>query len=267
MAFVKVNDVVLHARAGREEHGRPLVFINSLGTDYRIWHKVAHALRGQHFRFLFHDKRGHGLSDVGAPPYRMADHVNDVAALMEHYGMKDAIICGISVGGMIALGLSAARPDLVSALVLCNTAHKIGTHAAWDARIATVAATGLAHIWPQIEQAWFTEAYRQQQAEEVRGIRNMVTRCHAGGYIGTCFAIRDTDYTEAARNVSVPTLVVGASQDLSTPPDVVKGMANIIPDAQYHEMKDAAHMTCLSNAAELATLVVEHAGNHGLLTA
>ena len=265
MAFVTVNDVVLHARAGREEHGRPLVFVNSLGTDYRIWHKVAHALRGKHFRFLFHDKRGHGLSDVGETPYEMADHVSDVAALMDHYGMKEAIVCGISVGGMIALGLADARPDLVSALVLCNTAHKIGTRAAWDERISTVAATGLSHLWPQIERAWFTASYRKERAEEVRGIRNMVTRCHAGGYIGTCFAIRDTDYTEAAKNISVPTLVLGASQDLSTPPDVVKGMAEIIPNAEYHEFADAAHMTCLSNAGELAGLITAHAEKHGLL--
>ncbi len=265
MAFVNVNDVVLHARAGREEHGRPLVFINSLGTDYRIWHQVAHALRGKHFRFLFHDKRGHGLSDVGETPYEMADHVNDVAALMDHYGMKEAIVCGISVGGMIALGLSQARPDLVSALVLCNTAHKIGTQAAWDKRIATVASTGLSHIWPQIERAWFTGDFRKERKEDVRGIRNMVVRCHPGGYIGTCFAIRDADYTEAAKNVSVPTLVVGASQDLSTPPDVVKGMAEIIPGAKYHEFPDAAHMTCISHPETLAGLIVDLASENGLV--
>ncbi len=265
MAFVNVNDVVLHARAGREEHGRPLVFINSLGTDYRIWHQVAHALRGKHFRFLFHDKRGHGLSDVGETPYEMADHVNDVAALMDHYGMKEAIVCGISVGGMIALGLSQARPDLVSALVLCNTAHKIGTQAAWDKRIATVASTGLSHIWPQIERAWFTGDFRKERKEDVRGIRNMVVRCHPGGYIGTCFAIRDADYTEAAQNVSVPTLVVGASQDLSTPPDVVKGMAEIIPGAKYHEFPDAAHMTCISHPETLAGLIVDLASENGLV--
>ena len=265
MAFVKANDVVLHARAGRVEQGRPLVFVNSLGTDYRIWHKVAHALRGQNFRFLFHDKRGHGLSDVGEVPYEMADHVNDLAALMDHYEMKDAIVCGISVGGMIALGLSQARPDLVAGLVLCNSAHKIGTTAAWNLRIAKVASTGLSHIWGQIERAWFTESFRKQQAAEVRGIRNMVIRCHPGGYIGTCNAIRDADYTEAAKNVSVPTLVVASSQDGSTPPEVVKGMADIIPGARYEELADAAHMTCIEQPEKLAELISGFAADNGLV--
>ena len=264
MAFIKVNDVVLHARAGREEHGRPLVFINSLGTDYRIWHKVAHDLRGADFRFLFHDKRGHGLSDIGDVPYSIEDHVADVAALMDHYRMKEAIICGISVGGMIALALSAARPDLVSGLILCNTAHKLGTDAAWNLRIAKVASSGLSHIWGQIERAWFTADFRKNHPDEVRGIRNMVIRCHQGGYIGTCMAIRDADYTEAAKSVSVPTLVVGAAQDGSTPPDVVKGMAEIIPGAEYHEMADAAHMTCIEQPARLAELIRDFAGKHGL---
>ncbi len=264
MAFVKVNDVVLHARAGRVEQGRPLVFINSLGTDYRIWHKVAHELRGEDFRFLFHDKRGHGLSDVGDVPYEMADHVQDVAALMDYYGMKDAIICGISVGGMIALGLAGVRPDLVGGLVLCNTAHKLGSDAAWNLRIAKVASSGLSHIWGQIERAWFTPAFRKAQPDEVRGIRNMVIRCHQGGYIGTCMAIRDTDYTDIARNISVPTLVVGAAQDGSTPPDVVKGMAEIIPNAEYHEMEDAAHMTCIEQPQRLAELIRDFAAANGL---
>ena len=265
MAFMTVNDVTLHYRLGREKAGRPLVFINSLGTDYRIWHGVAHALRDEGFRFLFHDKRGHGLSDVGTPPYTIDDHARDVAALMDAAGMKEAIICGISVGGMIALALSALRPDLVSGLILCDTAHKIGTREAWDGRIATVAAHGLASIWPMIEKAWFTEGYRETCKEDVIGTRNMVLRCPPGGYIGTCFAIRDADYTEAARNVSVPVLALCGSEDGSTPPDVVKGMAEIIPGCEYVEVPDAAHMICIEQPQKTAEHIVSFARSNGLI--
>ncbi len=263
MAFITVNGVSLHVRPGRQQ-GRPLVFINSLGTDFRIWHGVAHALRGSGFRFLFHDKRGHGLSEVGEVPYSMRTHVEDLAAIMDACEMKEAIVCGISVGGQVALGLSAARPDLVSALVLCDTAHRIGTNEAWDGRIARVAAEGIASVWPMTEKAWFTEGFRKERAADVAGYRAMVTRCPVGGYIGTCMAIRDTDYTEIAKTVSVPALALCGAQDGSTPPALVKGMADIIPGCEYVEIADAAHMICIEQPEETARLIADFAARNGL---
>ena len=264
MAFVRVNDVVLHARAGRDTATRPLVFVNSLGTDYRIWHGVAHRLREQDFRFLFYDKRGHGLSEVGGVPCAMEDHVNDLAALMDHYGMKEAIVCGISVGGMIALGLSAARPDLVAALVLCDTAHRIGTRESWNARIAQVAKGGIASVWPMIERAWFTEDYRRDFAAEVAGWRAMVTRCPVGGYVGACMAIAGTDYTAEAQGVRVPTRVLCGAEDGSTPPEVVRAMADLIPGADYIEIERAAHMICIEQPERTAELIAGFAHEQGL---
>ena len=265
MAFVRVNDVVLHARAGRDRAARPLVFVNSLGTDYRIWHQVAHRLRGQGFRFLFHDKRGHGLSEVGEVPYAMEDHVGDLAALMDHHGMREAIVCGISVGGMIALGLAAARPDLVAGLVLCDTAHRIGTRESWNARIAQVAKGGIAAVWPMIERAWFTEDYRRERAAAVAGWRAMVTRCPPAGYIATCMAIAGADLTDAAKGVRVPTRVLCGSEDGSTPPELVRAMADLIPGADYIEIARAAHMICIERPERTAELIAGLARRHDLV--
>ena len=263
MPFVEANGVCLHTQRGRAPEKKPLVFINSLGTDFRIWRRLAHELRGR-FGFLYYDKRGHGLSSPGGPPWTMEGHVSDLAALMDVQGIKDAIICGISVGGQIALGLSAARPDLVSALVLCDTAHKIGTHETWDARIAQVSAEGIASVWPLTEKAWFTEAFRKTRACDVTGWRNMVVNCPVGGYIGTCMAIRDTDYEREARAVRAPTLVLCGDSDGSTPPALVKGMAEIIPGAEYHEIENAAHMICIEQPAAMAGRILDFAERHGL---
>ena len=263
MAFMTVNGLSLHARRGRTEGKRPFVFINSLGTDFRIWRGLAHELRGQ-FGFLYYDKRGHGLSDTGPLPFSMSDHVSDLAALMDAYGMREAIICGISVGGQVALGLAGARPDLVSALVLCDTAHKIGAKEAWDARIAQVAAHGIASVWPMTEKAWFTESFRTERAADVAGYRNMVTRCDIGGYIGTCQAIRDTDYTAIAKSLSVPALALCGDHDGSTPPALVKGMAEIIPGCAYAEVTDAGHMICIEQPGQTARLIMDFLQKNGL---
>ena len=70
-------------------------------------------------------------------------HVGDLAGLLDYLEVKSAVICGLSVGGLVAQGLYATRPDLVRALILCDTAHKIGTAEGWAARIAAVEKDGI----------------------------------------------------------------------------------------------------------------------------
>jgi 3-oxoadipate enol-lactonase len=133
MQFTAANGITLHTdRAGA---GPPIVFVNSLGSDFRIWDAVLPALT-QRAEVIRYDKRGHGLSDLG--PITMDAHVADLAALLDGLATGPAVICGLSVGGQIALGLSAARPDLIRGLILMDTGHRIGTPAMWDERIATI---------------------------------------------------------------------------------------------------------------------------------
>src|SRR5690606_17523839 len=131
MAFARVNGVVLHHEVRGDTAKPALVFSNSLGTDFRIWNEVVQRLAGD-YRILLYDKRGHGLSEATPAPYRLIDHVDDLAALMTHLGIESAAVVGLSVGGMIAQGLAARQLHLVRALVLCDTAHKIGTDDLWN---------------------------------------------------------------------------------------------------------------------------------------
>ncbi|WP_391590188.1 alpha/beta fold hydrolase [Rhizobium laguerreae] len=98
------------------------------------------------FAIVLYDKRGHGLSDVGQLPSSIEDHATDLAGLLDLLSVKDAVICGLSVGGLIAQSLYHRRPDLIRALILCDTAHKIGTAESWNARIAAVEQNGIASI-------------------------------------------------------------------------------------------------------------------------
>ena len=87
------------------------------------------------------------------------------AGLIDHLGLKNVVLCGLSVGGLIAQGLYARRPDLVAALILCDTAHKIGTAESWNARIATVESKGIAgHRRRRDGSCWFTPAFHRTAA-------------------------------------------------------------------------------------------------------
>jgi 3-oxoadipate enol-lactonase len=255
MQFAKLNDVTLHYQVIGAPAGKPLiVFANSLGTDFRIWRDVIVRLVGE-FAVLTYDKRGHGLSDTGRFPYSMDDHVGDLEALLDHLDQKDAIICGLSIGGLIAQGLYHRRPDLVRSMVLCDTAPKIGTDEMWNDRIETAMNEGIGEMAEGILERWFTEKFRAEDNAEFAGYRNMLIRTPEVGYAGSCQAIRDTDYTSKLGSIDVPTLCVVGADDGSTTPAMVEEMAKAIPDSRYELIKACGHLPCIEQPQLLAEMI------------
>ena len=256
MKFARINGISLHF-ADEGPRGAPaIVFANSLGTDFRIWDDVAAAL-GAHMRVIRYDKRGHGLSDAPPAPYAMADHVRDLELLLVHLQVSQAVLAGVSVGGLIVTGLAAARPDLARALVLCDTAHKIGTAEMWNARIAAVEEGGIASISDAILQRWFSPDYPQDEPMAFSGYRNMLERTPVAGYSGTCAALRDADYTTQAAGLSVPVLLLVGSHDGSTPPDLVRSTHELIPGSRFQVIEGAGHLPCIEKPGETAQLIAQ----------
>lgn len=255
MQFARLNGVVIHHQVIGAAPDRPtIVFANSLGTDFRIWRDVIVRIVGE-FGILMYDKRGHGLSEAGDGAITMDDHIDDLAALLDHFETKDVIVCGLSVGGLIAQGLAAKRPDLVRALILCDTAHKIGTEDMWNARIAAIEEQGIAAISDSILERWFTPDYRSADNADFIGYRLMLERTPAAGYTGTCAAIRDTDFTDQSAALDVPTICVVGDQDGSTPPSLVGELARMIPGAMYQEIPNAGHLPCIEAPVVLADVI------------
>ena len=255
MQFATVNGVTLHYQVIGAAEGAPLlVFSNSLGTDFRIWRDVIVRFVGQ-CAILVYDKRGHGLSDVGEAPYSIDDHVEDLAALLDHLSQTQAIICGLSVGGQIAQGLAARRPDLVKALILCDTAHKIGSEEMWNKRIDAIHEDGIESVAESVLERWFTAGFRKPDNPEYRGYRNMLIRQTVAGYTGTCAAVRDADFTETSAKLEVPTICVVGKEDGSTPPDLVLKLARLIPDARYEVIDGAGHLPCIEQPDRLVDII------------
>ena len=253
MPFVNIGGASMHYRHRRAAREAPtLVFINSLGTDFRIWDEVADRLAGD-ATLLNYDKRGHGLSGGGVAS--MDDHVDDLAGLLDHLGIDDAILCGLSIGGLIAQGFLMRRPKALRALILCDTAAKIGTAESWNARIETVERDGIEAIADFVMEKWFTPAFHRDRPADLAGYRTMLVRQPLAGYAGSCAALRGADYTEAARRISVPTLCVVGDQDGSTPPDLVRQTAALIPGARFEIIAGAGHIPCVERPDALVSLV------------
>ncbi|TPL02221.1 3-oxoadipate enol-lactonase [Mesorhizobium sp. B2-4-14] len=255
MPFVTIGGITLHHRYV-EAKGKtpPVVFINSLGTDLRIWDEVVTILAGE-MPLLVYDKRGHGLSDNGNGVRSIDDHVDDLCALVDHFGFDKVVLFGLSVGGMIAQGFHARHPKRVEGLILSDTAHKIGTAESWNSRIAAVERFGIDAIVDGVMKVWFTQDFHAARAADLAGCRNMLTRQALPGYIGTCKAVRDADFTESARRIAVPTLCIAGDQDGSTPPDLVRSLADLIPGARFEIIRNAGHIPCIEQPEALVALI------------
>src|SRR3569623_3503997 len=212
MQFARLNGVNLHYQLIGSPASRPLlVCANSLGTDFRIWRDVIVRLAGD-YAILTYDMRGHGLSDVGHTPYSMQLLTDDLAALLEHIGAGPAIVCGVSIGGMVAQDLGARRPDLVRALILCDTTARMGDTTSWTARITAIETDGIESIADAIMERRFTPAFRRSR-QEFPGNRNLLVRQPMDGYIASCAALREADLSDQTSRIAVPSICIVGEQD------------------------------------------------------
>ena len=242
MLMADLGDLRLHYALDGDPGGAPLVLIHALGTDLRLWDKIPPLLpRG--LRVLRFSLRGHGLSDAPPAPYAMGALVRDTERLMAHVGMKDALVLGMSIGGVVAQGLAVKRLDLVRALVLSNTAAKIGTADIWRQRIATLEAEGLEAIADATLDRWFPRPFRL--SPEARAWRNMVTRTPLQGYIGCAQALAGTDMYTPTSGLRLPVLAIAGSEDRSTPADMVRETADLVPGSRFALIRGAGHLPCI----------------------
>lgn len=252
MQILDLGEVQLHYRVDGDPHGAPIVFANSLGTDLRLWDAMLpHLPKG--LRIIRYDKRGHGLSSQPPAPYSMGALVRDAEALLDHLNVQDCVFVGLSIGGLIAQGLAVKRMDQIRALVLSNTAAKIGIPSIWQDRMDAVRQGGIEALADATMERWFSKEFRASPDHLLW--RNMMVRQPVDGYLGCCAAISGTDFYTPTSGLRLPTLGIAGSEDGSTPPDLVRETIELIPGSRFELMRRAGHLPCVEQPAEYAALL------------
>ncbi|HBS50997.1 MAG TPA: 3-oxoadipate enol-lactonase [Rhodobacteraceae bacterium] len=252
MQMADLGDIRLHYREEGPPDGAPVLFVNSLGTDLRLWEPLLpHLPPG--LRLIRFDKRGHGLSDCPPGPYAMGALVRDAERLLDHLGERDAVVVGLSIGGMIAQGLAVKRLDLVRGLVLSNTAAKIATPEIWADRIAEARAGGLEALADATMARWFSRDF--QARPELALWRNMLTRTPLEGWTGCASAIAGTDFLTPTSGLRLPALGIAGAEDGGTPPDLVRETVDLIPGARYALIRRAGHLPCVEKPEEYGAIL------------
>lgn len=238
MPLTYLPDLRLNAELSGPADGPPVVLLHALGTSLRVWDGIMPYLSRN--RVLRLDMRGHGLSDVPEGPYTMGALIHDAERMIETHGLRDAVVVGLSIGGLIAQGLATKRMDLVRGVVLSNTAARIGIASQWQTKIAAVSDGGLAAIEAATMERWFGRRWRDVPA--MPACREMFRTTSADGWMGGAAAIAGTDFYTPTAVLTLPTLAIAGANDGSTPPDLVRETADLIRGSRFHLIRGAGHL-------------------------
>lgn len=256
-AEARVSVELAHEIAGPA--GCPLVvLLHSIGTDRDVWAEHVAALTTAGRRVLRVDLRGHGRSPVPPGPYAVADLAADVVCLLDRLDEPHADVCGVSLGGAVALELALAAPHRIRRIVVCCSAPWFGGREVWGPRIATARAEGAAPLADGTVGRWFTPSFCREHPDRVDLVRETLVRTAPEGYAAAAEALAAFDVRDALSGIAIPTLVVGGAHDVATPVDLSsRPMAAAIPGARL-EIVPAAHLAPYERPDLVAPLLLEH---------
>ncbi len=241
---------------GYDDHGdgQPVVLLHGFPHDRTLWTAQRVALAPQ-ARCIVPDIRGFGHSSTHGP-YSMDQYADDVVALLDYLGIERAVVCGLSMGGYIAMAMWRRHPDRVKALVFCDTRAGADTDDAKQRRdeLAVMVKHGGTRVITDAQITGMVGATtRERRPEVMAALRAIMGRQSAAGVIGALQALRDRpDSRETLRSISVPSLVIVGEDDVLTPIKEARAIAEALPSAARVRLEiiaSAGHVPCLERPA------------------
>ncbi len=215
----------------------PIVFLHGVGSDKSVW-----APQLEHFgagrRAIAVDYPGYGESDPAEPGTSRDDFAVAVLAAMDALGVERAHVCGLSLGGVIAIAIHHAASERCASLVLADTfaVHPNGPAIYERSVAASEQMSELAAArTPAILAPGASEAIHQN-------VRETMARIDPAAFRIGAEAVWLADQRDRAMAISVPTLVLVGEEDTVTPPELSHDLVDMIPGAELHTLAGAGHL-------------------------
>ena len=245
---VRVNDIDL--AYSDEGQGPPVVFLHAFPLNRTTWAPQVADL-SERYRVVTIDLRGHGESDAPMWRYTLDVFAEDVHGLLEHLGIARATFAGLSMGGYILFALYRKYPALFQALVLADTRATADTPDAKAARFSMAQIAyrrGASAIADLMLPKLLSPAACEHRADLRDHVRGIITGNQVSGIVGDLMAMEERpDSSPLLPTISVPTLVIAGDEDLASPPEEVKSMADQIPGSTFVRIPRAGHLSNMEN--------------------
>jgi 3-oxoadipate enol-lactonase len=250
----------IHSQVTGRTDAPPVLLIQGLGMNKNGWtlQRIAMATK---YRTIAVDNRGAGRSSIPTQPFTLEDMADDAAAVLDHYGVRDAHVVGASMGGAIAQILAVKHPTRVRSLTLACTACR---NLPWR--------NELLRLWADTANVRGLRQWADESARWLVGPRSFRRLAPAIGWLGPFAtfrpsrgfsaqvgAILDTDDSMVAElgRITAPTLVVVGNQDILTPRADSEEIAERIPQSELVVISGAAHGLMIEHASTFNRVVLD----------
>ena len=218
----------------------PIVFLHGVGSDKSVWRpQLKHFAKTR--RAIAFDYSGYGESDAAIQGTTRDDYAAAILSAMDALGIAEAHICGLSLGGIVAIAIDHLAPERCASLILADTfaAHPNG-RAIYD---RSIAASGNLRA---MAEARVDLLLAQPADPAVRSeVVETMSRIDPAAYRIGAEAVWLADQRARAGAIAKPTLVLVGNQDLVTPPELSSDLADRIPGARIQVIENAGHLSNL----------------------
>ena len=242
--------------------GLPVVFLHGFPHDRSLWDQQRRAL-GPRVRCIAVDLRGFGESTMSGP-VTMDSYADEVAAVLDVLEIDRAVVCGLSMGGYVAMALWRRHPQRVRALIFCDTkatADTVEGRAKRDATIQLAQTEGAATVAERQLPGMVGKTTRERQPEVATLMHQMMARQSVSAMVGALQAMRDRpDSVATLGTVSVPTLLVVGEEDALTPVSDAQAMLAALPAALHAKLEivaGAGHVSCVERPAAVTHVLAD----------
>jgi 3-oxoadipate enol-lactonase len=227
----------------------PVVFLHGVGSDKSVWRPQLDHFRDDRRAVAF-DYPGYGDSDPAIEDMTRDDYAATILAAMTELGIERAHVCGLSLGGVVAIAMHAAWPRRIVSLILADTfaEHPEG-RAILDRGLAA------SNDLRVMAESRVDVLLAQPADPKVRSeVVETMARIDPAAYRVGAKAVWLAQQQERAAAIRVPTLVLCGAEDRITPPVLSRALTKLIPGAEYQEIERAGHISNLERPVEFNTL-------------
>ena len=244
MTLIQINDI--HMAYTDTGMGRPVVLIHGYPFNRSLWNEQVAALSSS-YRVIVPDLRGFGETDASEGSATMNRMAQDVAQLLDHLEIPQAVIGGLSMGGYVALAFCKQFPSRVRALILADTRAHTDTEEAKQTRAQQAEkalAEGMAGIADAMLPKLLTPETVSKRPEIVKRVRDMMLKTKPEGAAAALRGMAERD-DQTSLKISVPTLIIVGAEDAITPVADSEKMNHAIAGSRLVVLENAGHVSNL----------------------
>jgi len=257
---ISVNNHTISYNDEGPDEAPVVILIHGFPFNKAMWNKQVEILL-ENYRVISYDIRGHGDSDAGTDDFSIGLFTKDLLGLMDFLKVEKAILCGLSLGGYIALNAIENFPKRFKALILCDTTCTADTSETKEKRkiaIENIAKYGVEQYANESIKNLFAPETFVTSKEKTIEIKEMILKTSAQTLSGTLLALAARKETcRKLPEIKVPVLIMVGKEDKITPPSAAIFMHQNIKGSKLHIIEHAAHLSNIENSYEFDEHLVE----------